>query len=130
MGISQLQMLFGLWQHTTLSVDVIWSPWWNIHGATITIICRCHLIITAEYVRYQWRVGTSYELIGLACLLGWDELAFLLGWNHLDFEVQSIHWLYWFGSLLAADLFLACIFGNTIQSMLQPVSYGMYHLVN
>ena len=94
-GISSIaNVIWSIRQHATLSVDVIWSPWWNRRGATITIICGCHLSITAEYVSYQWRVGTSYELIGLACVLGWDELAFLLGWNHLNFKVQSIHWLY------------------------------------
>ena len=104
-------MLFGLYGNMQHYLWMSFGHRGRIRGATITIICGCHLIITAEYVRYQWRVGTSYELIGLACLLGWDGLAFLLGWNHLDFEVQSIHWLYQFGSLLAADLFLAVSLG-------------------
>ena len=75
-------------------------------GATITIINSSHLIIAPEYARYQWWVGTPYELIGLACLIVYDGLASLLGLNHLDFKVQSIHWWYInFVSLLAADLF-------------------------
>jgi hypothetical protein len=83
-----------------------------------------HLIATLKYVGVP-KVGwhTSYELIGLACLIVCDGLASLLGLNHLDFEVQSIHWLTWLCLSLAQlicslviqadDLALGSIFEGT-----------------